>query len=385
MSGTTADRDGAEGLSRRRLVHRRRSVVVVLGWTASLCLAGAAGYWAGRTTLVPPRVDAESSAETTYTVQIGTVGRTVTFPASATWPVASTVRSSAAGTITTVPLRTGDQLADGQVVFTVDMRPVIAATGIVPAYRDLSVGDEGPDVRQLQQLLVSLGFLTEAEADGHFDAATRRAVQRWQHSVAVTDDGTVRRADLLFVPHLPARVEVSDELSVGAPATPGMTAIEALGAVPTFSVELAAEQAATVPTSGKVDVVSADHTWPAQITDARTADGRLVLSLTGADGGAVCGDECGDVPAGGGSSVIHVELELTPAATGPTVPVSAIGTDPTGHTFVTTDSGVRIPVSVVSSDGGVAVVDGLAVGTTVQLFAPQGAASRTPDERETER
>ena len=37
-------------------------------------------------------------------------------------------------------------------------RPVIALAGRLPAYRDLAVGDTGPDVVQLKSALAGLGF-----------------------------------------------------------------------------------------------------------------------------------------------------------------------------------------------------------------------------------
>ena len=46
----------------------------------------------------------------------------------------------------------------GDVLVEVTGRPVIALTGPLPAYRDLVVGDIGPDVAQLEQALAAIGF-----------------------------------------------------------------------------------------------------------------------------------------------------------------------------------------------------------------------------------
>lgn len=55
--------------------------------------------------------------------------------------------------VTSLPVKAGDKVRAGQVIAQVSGRPVIVLPGRFPAYRDLGPGDEGPDVRQLQQAL----------------------------------------------------------------------------------------------------------------------------------------------------------------------------------------------------------------------------------------
>ncbi|MGC5032921.1 hypothetical protein [Micromonospora sp. DT229] len=55
--------------------------------------------------------------------------------------------------ITKVPVKTGQSVRSGQVVAEVSGRPVIVLSGRFPAYRDIGDGDEGPDVRQMQEAL----------------------------------------------------------------------------------------------------------------------------------------------------------------------------------------------------------------------------------------
>ena len=50
------------------------------------------------------------------------------------------------------------KLKKGDVVMTVDGRPVFALPGVVPMHRDLAPGDDGPDVGQLEQALAGEGF-----------------------------------------------------------------------------------------------------------------------------------------------------------------------------------------------------------------------------------
>jgi multidrug efflux pump subunit AcrA (membrane-fusion protein) len=77
--------------------------------------------------------------------------------------------------VVTQPPRRGARLGPGDVAMTVDHRPVFVLPGAVPMHRDLGPGDDGPDVRQLEQALVGLGFRPGA-VDGRYDAATGAAV-----------------------------------------------------------------------------------------------------------------------------------------------------------------------------------------------------------------
>jgi peptidoglycan hydrolase-like protein with peptidoglycan-binding domain len=71
--------------------------------------------------------------------------------------------------------RRGARLAEGMIVMAVSGRPVFVFRGAVPMYRDLGPGDEGQDVRQLEQALVRSG-LAPGTVDGHYDGATAAAV-----------------------------------------------------------------------------------------------------------------------------------------------------------------------------------------------------------------
>ena len=76
--------------------------------------------------------------------------------------------------VTQAPVK-GAKLKKGDVVMTVDGRPVFALPGVVPMHRDLAPGDDGPDVGQLEQALAREGF-DPGPVDGHYDAGTEAAV-----------------------------------------------------------------------------------------------------------------------------------------------------------------------------------------------------------------
>jgi putative peptidoglycan binding protein len=81
---------------------------------------------------------------------------------------------SEAGVITTLPAR-GDQLKEGDVLLTASGRPIFLLQGAIPAYRDLTAGLSGEDVRQLEAALKRLKF-DPGPVDGVYDTKTGAAV-----------------------------------------------------------------------------------------------------------------------------------------------------------------------------------------------------------------
>lgn len=75
----------------------------------------------------------------------------------------------------------GDTLTAGTVALWVNGRPVIVLSGDFPTYRDLTQGDTGDDVLQLQHALVGLGYALTA--DGDFGPATADALRRLYRSI----------------------------------------------------------------------------------------------------------------------------------------------------------------------------------------------------------
>jgi hypothetical protein len=137
-----------------------------------------------------------------------------------------TVFNRLSGTITSLPAA-GTVVKPGGVLFTVDNSPVVLMDGALPAYRSLSDGvADGPDVRELEQNLVTLGYdPTHAmTVDDHFDAATTAAVDRWQAATGQTQTGTVTLGQVVFLPGARRVSAVSASLgSTGGSGTAGAT------------------------------------------------------------------------------------------------------------------------------------------------------------------
>jgi len=119
--------------------------------------------------------------------------------------------------VTQQPLRIGSLITNGSVVAQIAGQPIFVMSGTTPMYRDLTVGDTGSDVIQLQDDLEALGFGIQ-DKPGVFGVGTMRAVRafyRWAGYSAPLLPGVskslgrlvVPQAEIVFVPHLPDVLE----------------------------------------------------------------------------------------------------------------------------------------------------------------------------------
>ncbi|MEN8040689.1 MAG: peptidoglycan-binding domain-containing protein [Actinomycetota bacterium] len=328
----------------------------------------AVGWWAGRVALSPPEDPLVEAVPLEYTVDVGSVGRALSFVAVAEWPLADLGRGAAHGTVTSIDVEAGVSVSPGDVLYTVGLRPVMVAEGAVPSFRDLSYRSDGPDVAQLQELLAVGGFF-EDEIDGVFGRSTRAAVKLWQEGLGVDDDGVVRRGDVIFVEDLPARVVLDSAVVVGAELSGGEVTVRRVVGDPEFVIPLAIEQRELVPLSADVEVFHSGAVWDAVITEAIEDDtyGQLRLVLEAPDGGALCGSECAETVSLEDRTDYPAKVIVVPETTGPLVPVAAIETAPDGSASVTTPGGGKADVVILAVSNGLAVVDGLEPGDTILL------------------
>lgn len=136
--------------------------------------------------------------------------------------------------VTDLPVKRGDRVENRQLVAVVSGRPVIALEGKFDSYRDLHIGDKGPDVRQLRLALGLWG-------DDDYDDATAKSVARLYNNVGYStpvyeppdstvsdsvmatpakpadpvDGGLLPMNEVVFLPTLPANVvEVTAAIGV---------------------------------------------------------------------------------------------------------------------------------------------------------------------------
>lgn len=79
--------------------------------------------------------------------------------------------------VTGHPLEAGSAVSSGQALTEVNGRPVFGVQSPFAFYRDMGVGDRGPDVEVLQKALAARSY--QVDPDGRFGSETARAVERW--------------------------------------------------------------------------------------------------------------------------------------------------------------------------------------------------------------
>jgi hypothetical protein len=118
--------------------------------------------------------------------------------------------SSSAGEVYISKLRVaaGATITNGEQLAEIDGEPLFALTGPVPAWRDLTPGESGPDVTELQKALASLGYYDGGDTAGYFGSATEDAVSAYYEHLGypAPASGGVPAADVVFLPSLPATV-----------------------------------------------------------------------------------------------------------------------------------------------------------------------------------
>jgi len=136
-------------------------------------------------------------------------------------PVLLTITAQDSGVITSVP-DVGDALRYNSEVFRIDQIPVVVLPGDFPAWRDLDEGHVGSDVEQFESALDALGYGAAAlTVDEYFSEFTDSVARQWQEDVGLPIDGRFDLEDAFFAPTEPVVVEllvgVGDAVSQGTP------------------------------------------------------------------------------------------------------------------------------------------------------------------------
>lgn len=334
-----------------------------LASTLLIVLVAAAGWWAGRATLVPDRSgDDNATSAITAGVVEASVGRSIPVGVTLTQPVRLIAANQLPGVVTAV--NADGPYEVGATIYAVAGIPVRVVAGPLPFYRPLAPGAEGDDVRQLQQALRELGYST-ATPTGRYTAGTQAAARAWQRDLGMPATGDVALGELVAVPTLPAVLTLGDAVRLGAVLSGGEEALLGGTGEQRFSVVLSDGQAQLITDSTVIEVRHDSGVWAATVTGSTVDDtGNTVLSLAGVDGGPVCGSDCATLP-GGETVNLRGEAVIVPTVTGPAVPVAAVRTSTDGAGYVLRADGEQAPVTVLGSGQGMAVVEGLSLGDEV--------------------
>lgn len=344
---------------------RRSRAWALCATAASAVLAFAA--WSAAEVFMPPTSPTPTAGYLYARAQLGSVEESVPLRINAVWEPAGMENNQSAGTVTSIDIESGVLVASGDVLYSVDLRPVFAAVGGTPSFRALALGIKGQDVVQLQNHLRESGHF-HALADGDFGTVTQDAVRRWQRSNGQPDDGMVLPGDVLYFDQLPAHVTLATEAPrVGEKVSGGEPMMQALSPRPSFSAPTTASQSGMMPDDTVVTVESPVGEWIGRIA-SRTweDDGSVRLHVEGNEDGSLCGDQCATLSTTSPSQ-LKARAITVPRAEGVLIPSVAIMSTASGDTAVVDRTGKRTRVSVLASSRGQSVVAGISTGLEVRI------------------
>jgi peptidoglycan hydrolase-like protein with peptidoglycan-binding domain len=166
---------------------------------------------------------------------------------------------SLVGALTSLP-GLGSVVLQGQALYSVNDSPVVLLYGDHPAWRTIGAGSIGPDVKQLEDDLLALGFATPAQLhnDGVFTVADAAAVIRFQSALGVTQTGALIGGSIIFQPGAVRVTAIHPGL--GSELAPGEPVLDVTSTTHLVSVELDAGRADVVKPGDIVSIQMPDGT-----------------------------------------------------------------------------------------------------------------------------
>jgi hypothetical protein len=259
-SGQDTD-GGARQRSRPR--HRRRRAALAVGAAVVLAVAGGGAAWAAgafRADSQPPSGVADNAYPTALaTVTLGSLSAQQRVSAALGYAGSYSVLNQATGLYTQLPAA-GQVVRRGQVLYQVNGDPVVLLYGSVPAYRALSEGMTGADVRQLNANLVALGYATSSELDpasDYFSAETAYALELYQDHLGIPETGSLAPGQVVFLSSAARVTTISAQL--GAQAEPGSPVLQATATKRQVTIALDASEQSYVRDGDKVSITLPDN------------------------------------------------------------------------------------------------------------------------------
>ena len=233
----------------------------------------------------------EFGAEATLRFRADTTAYVIAPPAAEVVTTTGSGRSASTQVTLIPPSMVVTQLAAegtiveaGHVLWRLGNEPTVVLYGSEPSYRALEEGDEGADVRQLEEALVALGHDPDGTVtvDETYTAATEAMVERWQESVGADVDGVVHHGSIVYVDG-PSRVGDTD-LAVGDTALDGQAAFDLRTLETELTFELEPADRETLVVGDRVDVRGTGSTASATVVSATVTDTGGVIITAQPDG-----------------------------------------------------------------------------------------------------
>jgi Putative peptidoglycan binding domain len=245
------DRDDGVGLKGEEHSSRRRRLrwlaagalaLAVAAVLAVVLLGSGSGGHHGAETGVP-------AGDTTASVTRRTLSESSTVNGTLGYGSTIELYDRLGGTFTWLP-SVGAVIGRGGTLWRIDDLPVVLMYGSVPAYRTLKQGvSDGPDVAELNQNLIDLGFdpYGAIADDESFGEATAAAVKRWQKAEGLPETGEVELGRVVFA--LGARRVTDVKVTLGQDPPGAAAPGETTSTTPASSTPAAMMPASTTPAS----------------------------------------------------------------------------------------------------------------------------------------
>ena len=388
MTQSVLSTEHPEKAGHRSRLRRRTNALIGTGVGAGLLAAG--GLIGASFVKSPAQLAADTAAPAPTVVTAPVLKQILTssvqmrglvYPATeydvyATAPSSAGSSSGASGSgtsgsvptyITKLDVAAGDTITDGEQLAEIDGAPLFALTGDVPAWRDLTPGESGPDVLELQKALAALGYYDDYDTAGYYGPATSYAVTLYFDHLGYTppSDGGLPAADVVFLPSLPATVITVNGSTGTAPGQPFLE-LAAKGSL-ALTGELPPAYAGQVRAGLKVtiyDEITGYRTTGTVAnlgTPATTAPSGTVVDVgavpSSSTGSSSSGNSSSSSSSGSSGSTTFIPLDVRPAVAMPaaengenvlvtvqtgrtegpvlSVPVAAIVTTAAGTSYVT--------------------------------------------------
>jgi hypothetical protein len=238
-------------------------MALAVGATVVLAAVGGGAAWAPgafRADSQPPGGVADNAYPTALaTVTLGSLSSQRQVSATLGYAGSYSVLNQATGVYTQLPAA-GQVVRRGQVLYQVNGDPVVLLYGSVPAYRPLSEGMAGADVRQLNANLVALGYATSPELDpasDYFSAETAYALELYQDHLGITETGSLALGQAVFLSSAARVTTISAQ--AGAQAGPGSPVLQATSTRRQVSIALDASEQSYVQDGDKVSITLPDN------------------------------------------------------------------------------------------------------------------------------
>jgi len=186
------------------------------------------------------------------------------------------VVNQASGTLTRLPA-VGKVVRQGQALYQVDGQPVVLLYGHVPAWRALSAGMTGADVRELNTALARLGYASAAALGlragwDYFSSETAYALERLQAHLGITSPtGSLSLGRAVFLPSAVKITAWPPAVAPGVAATAGAVLMTATSDSPVVTIALDTSQQAEVEAGDTVSVtLPRGNTTPGVVTSVGT-------------------------------------------------------------------------------------------------------------------